>query len=167
MGLRDELGLRNPIEEVSHEAVLNVVRTGELLTKECGRVLRPFHLTDSQFNVLMLLRYQSDNGSLDQTSLGRMLLVNRSNITGLIDRMEQAGWVTRNARSGDRRVRLIRLTRAGHRILERAEQAYFGRLQELMKALSAAEQRRLCRVLERIRGRARNGPKAANRSSPA
>ena len=90
MSLQDELGLENSIKNRAHEALLNVVLTGTLLVKEGDRVLRPFGLTDAQFNVLMLLKYQSDHGEMNQTSLGNMLLVNRSNVTGLIDRLEQA-----------------------------------------------------------------------------
>ena len=85
MSLQKELGLPNPLEAPGHEAVLNIVLTGELLAKEGDRLLRPFGLTDSQFNVLMLLKYQVKGGGINQTRLGQMLLVNRSNVTGLVD----------------------------------------------------------------------------------
>ena len=88
MSLKNELGLPNPFSHKEHEAMLNIVVTGTLLTKEGEKILRPYGLTDAQFNILMLLKYQSPDGKINQTILGKMLLVNRSNITGLIDRME-------------------------------------------------------------------------------
>ncbi len=151
MGLAQELGFRSKIKEPTQEAVLNIVLTGTLLSKEGDRLFRPIGLTDAQFNVLMLLKYQSDNGEMNQTAIGSMLFVNRSNVTGLIDRMEQAGWVKRASQADDRRVNLVRITEAGRSILEQAESAYFQRLAEVMGDLSNKEQRQLCSMLERIR----------------
>ena len=74
MGLKEDLGFSKPIEERTHEAVLNVVVTGEMLRKEATRVLRRFGLTGAQYNVLSLLRHQSPDGSVNQTRLGRMLV---------------------------------------------------------------------------------------------
>jgi DNA-binding MarR family transcriptional regulator len=156
MALQDELGLLNPFENRAHEALLNVVLTGTLLAKEGDRILRPLGLTDAQFNVLMLLKYQSDRGEMNQTSLGNMLLVNRSNVTGLIDRLEQAGWVERVADATDRRVNRVRLTADGKRILDHAEEAYTTSVNEIMSALSTGEHDRLCTVLERLRRQLRD-----------
>jgi DNA-binding MarR family transcriptional regulator len=151
MSIQQELGLLRPIEIPGHEALINTVLTGSMMTKEGDRLLRPLGLTDAQFNILMLLKYQSESGRINQTQLGQMLLVNRSNVTGLVDRMEQAGWVERTAESGDRRVKMVQLTPSGRKLLERAEKAYYLRVDEIMGGLSANEVRQLCRLLERIR----------------
>ena len=151
MSLEHELGLPNPLKNRPQEALLNVVLTGTLLAKEGDRLLRPLGLTDAQLNILMLLKYQSDGGKLNQTRLGRMLLVNRANVTGLVDRMEQAGWVERTPDAEDRRVKQVRLTAAGRRVLERAGKVYFARVEEVMGVLSSNEHRALCRMLERVR----------------
>lgn len=153
MSLQEELSLPNPFRNRAHEALLNVVLTGTLLAKEGDRVLRRFGLTDAQFNVLMLLKHQSNGGEMNQTSLGNMLLVNRSNVTGLIDRLQQAGWVTRVADARDRRVNRVRMTSAGRQVLERAEEAYSGRVKEIMATLSSNEHGSLCTMLERLRMR--------------
>ena len=155
MSIQQELGFPNPVHSAAHEAALSIVLTGNLLTKESDRTLRPVGITSAQFNLLMLLKYQSTDGMLNQTRLGRMLLVHRSNVTGLVDRMEDAGWVTRMAEAGDRRVKLIRLTQRGERILARAEKAYFGRLEQAMASLSGPDQERLCQMLDRLRARLR------------
>jgi len=157
MALGDELGFRNPVQHPAHEALLGLVVTAGLLSKEGDRVLRPLGLTDSQFNVLALLRFQSEDGALDQSTLGRMLVVNRSNVTGLIDRMERAGWVERTADRGDRRVKQVRLTAAGRRLLERADRLYFQRVLEVMAALPEREREQLARTLEKIRAALRKG----------
>lgn len=151
MSLQQELNLPQPIGDLAHEAIMNIAYTGEILSKEAHRILRPLGLTDSQFNVLMILKYQSENGAMNQTELGRRLLVNRSNVTGLVDRMEQAGWLRRHAAEGDRRINLIQLTPSGQALLEQAESLYFSRIHAVMKTLSAKEQTALCTLLEKIR----------------
>jgi len=153
MSLQKELGLPNPITHPGHETVMSLVLTGEILAKEGDRLLRAFSLTDSQFNILMLLKYQVEGGEINQTQLGRMLLVNRSNVTGLIDRMEKAGWVERSSEAGDRRVKRIKLTAVGRRLVERAEKVYFAEIEKIMAALTPDEARRLCAFTERLRER--------------
>ena len=141
----------NQIELATQEAIINVVLTGAMLTKEGDRLFRPLGLTDAQFNILILLKHQSEGGRINQTQLGQMLLVNRSNVTGLVDRMEQAGWVERTAEAGDRRVKMVQLTAAGRKLLERAEKVYEQRIEELTSVLSNNEVRTICRLLERVR----------------
>ncbi|MBZ0256286.1 MarR family transcriptional regulator [bacterium] len=151
MSLKEELRFTHPIEGHAHEAILNILYTGKLIEKEAYRLLRPLGLTDSQFNVMMLLKYQTEGGESDQTRLGDMLLVNRSNMTGLVDRMEQAGWVERFADATDRRVNRVRLTKAGNDLLEKAEVLYNQSIENIMQHVSDDESKRLCRSLERVR----------------
>lgn len=151
MALQHELGFPNPIDSKEHEALLNIVLTAGLLSKEGDRVLKSQNLTASQFNVLMILKYQSENGRANQSRLGEMLLVNRSNVTGLVDRIENAGWARRVPDRIDRRVKYVELTPSGEKILEKAERVYFGRIREVMKAISAKDCDALCQNLEKLR----------------
>ena len=155
MSLQKELGLKKPFTNVAHEAVLNIVLTGSMLVKEGYHILKPFGLTDTQFNVLMLLNEQTAGGKISQTRLGDMMLVNRSNITGIIDRMEQSGLVRRTANSDDRRVNDIELTDAGKELLKKAHDAYYKRIEEVMSVLSGPENSQLCTSLEAIREQVR------------
>lgn len=156
MSLREELGLTSPIENPAYEVATNIRLTGNLLAKEGDRILRPLGLTDSQFNVLMLLAYQSQNGEMNQTILGNMLLVNRSNVTGLIDRMEHAGWVKRASNTEDRRVNLIKITRKGQTILNKAEKLYFDHLNSVINKLVNKDQKQIVRLLEKFRDELRS-----------
>jgi DNA-binding MarR family transcriptional regulator len=161
--LSDELGFPYPIEARAHEAVLSIFVTASLLGKEADRVLQAFGLTQAQFDILMLLRYQTADGSADQTSLGKMLVVNRSNVTALVDRMERDGLVTRTGDPADRRVKRVRMTPAAARLLERAEQAYSARTREVVAGLTPAKLATLCRLLQTVRTALREGRKPRGR----
>ena len=156
MRLYEEIGFKKPVKHKGHETLLNIVVTATLLVKETQQILRPVGLTDAQFNVLMMLKTQSEIGTLNQTELGTMLLVNRSNVTGLIDRMERTGLVKRIPDNDDRRVNLVEMTEAGEKILESAQALYFKRIGEITSVLSSNEDNHLCKILERIRNQVRN-----------
>lgn len=161
MSLQHELNFPNAIEPRAHEAALNVVFTASMLIREAYSLLRPFGLTDSQFNVLRLLRHQAGpEGTINQTRMGQMLLVNRSNVTGLIDRMEAAGWVERIDDPEDRRIKLVQLTPVGRRLVDQVNLRYEKRVTEVMGELTASEQSDLCALLEKVRRRLISGKEA-------
>ncbi|MCB2156452.1 MarR family transcriptional regulator [bacterium] len=148
MSLQRELGFPNQLASVSHEAVLAIMYTAQLFSKEAYALLRPFGMTDSQFNVLTMLMYQSPPEGLTQTDLSHMMLVNRSNVTGLLDRMEESGWVVREEDAEDRRIKRVRLTKKGKEAALPAEEAYMKRVEEVMSALSDDETLCLLDLLE-------------------
>ncbi len=116
-------------------------------------MLRSFGLTESQFNVLMLLAYQAGPEGLSQTKLSRMLLVNRANVTGLVDRMERDGLLERVSEPGDRRMRIIRMTGKGQELLEKTVHPYLERADGIIGTLSTQERDDLLRLLEKLRAR--------------
>ena len=152
MSLKDELGFLKPVKHKGHETLLNIIVTANLLIKEAQKLFRPYGLTDAQFDVLMILETQSENGTLNQTELGHMLLVNRSNVTGLVDRMEQAGWVRRMPDGEDRRINLVVMTEAGREILDSTKNVYIKRIEEITSVLSDNKKNLLIEMLEKIRG---------------
>ena len=151
--LQHELGLTNPIVHPSHEPVLGIVFTATLLQKHGGRLLRAHGLTDAQFNVLMLLHHQGQRGRMSQIRLGRLLLVNRSNVTGLVDRMERDGLVRREDDPDDRRVNLVAITDRGMQVLEGAMAEYYPMLDEVMAGVGDQEREVLMDLLARVRKR--------------
>lgn len=157
MSLNEELGLRHPIATTGHEALLNIYFTSVCIRKRATEFLRRYGLTDVQVNVLMLLKHQADEGEgLSQSQLSSMMLVNRANVTGLVDRLEQAKLVMRTTDPSDRRSNLVRLTQRGRRLLEKVEPAYGREVARIMEVLTAAEQRRLIGLLERVRANIAN-----------
>ncbi len=149
--LKDELGFTHPLVHPAHEPVLAIVYTATLLRKSGGRLLRGHGLTDAQFNVLMLLHHQGERGRMSQIRLGRLLLVNRSNVTGLVDRMERDSLVRREDDPGDRRVNLVALTEKGREVLEKAMVDYYPMLEKMMDGLDSDERGVLMGLLGRVR----------------
>ena len=152
MGLEQELGLKKGFSVTAHEAVLNIYYTAAQLKKEAAEFFRPFGLTDVQFNVMMLLFHQSGaEEGLSQAQLSNMMLVNRANITSLIDRMERAKLVVRTSAPDDRRFNIVKLTADGKKLLAEVEPLYAKLVKKIMAALKETEQKRMIGTLEKIR----------------
>ena len=152
MALLQELGLKKPIVLLQHEALLNVYYTASCLKKKADVFFAPFGLTDVQFNLLTLLYFQSGKeGGLSQAQISDMMLVNRANITSLVDRMEKAGLVKRNAHSNDRRFNIIKLTAKGEKLFTKVEPLYIEQIRKVMSALNQAQMKTLMGILEKVR----------------
>lgn len=157
MPLAQELNLRRGFATVGHEALLNIYFTAACLRKFAVLFLEPFGLTDVQLNLMMLLRHQSRPGEgLSQADLSEMMLVNRPNITSLVNRMERDGLVRRTTTT-DRRFNIIKLTRRGRSLLDRVEPRYAREVSRVISTLSQTDRRRLIGLLETIRRTLRDG----------
>jgi DNA-binding MarR family transcriptional regulator len=152
MKLEKELGLKAGIKVTEHETLLNIYYTGDLLKKRAREFFSQYGITDVQFNLMELLYYQAEEKTgLTQAELSRMLLVNRSNVTSLIDRMEKAKLVIRVDVPGDRRYNAIRLTNKGGKMIEDVEGKYMDEVRRVMAVLGRSEMDALIRALELIR----------------
>lgn len=156
MTLQKELNLTHPFALCAHEAVLNIYYTGSCLKKRVDQILATVGLTDVQFNLMMLLKYQTaENRGLSQSALSVMMLVNRANITALVDRMERAALVVRSPSELDRRRNVVRLTPHGEALLDQIEPLYGSEVNRIMSVLSGSGQRHLIATLECVRGNIR------------
>ena len=89
--------------DVELEAFLNIQRTAELHIGQLTQLLRPHGLSHAQYNVLRILRGAGAPG-LPCGEIANRMISRDPDITRLIDRMEQRGWVARNRSAEDRRV---------------------------------------------------------------
>jgi DNA-binding MarR family transcriptional regulator len=152
MSLKQDLGLTRGFTSREHEGILSIFYTGELIRKRAREFFSEFGLTEVQFNLLELLYYQAEEGrGITQAELSRMILVNKSNMTGLIDRMEKNNLVKRTAVPGDRRYNEVRLTSHGKRMLNKVEDKYIKEISSIMKSLKPKELMALIGSLDKVR----------------
>ncbi len=152
MSLKDELGLRKEIRTTEHEALLSIYHTASMMRNRITAFLSEFGLTDVQFNLMLLIEHQSGpEGGLTQVELSRMMLVNRANITSLVDRMEKADLVKRTSDSSDRRTNIVKLTANGKKLLVRADIKYKNEISNAVAPLKSSQLKQLIKMLEDIR----------------
>jgi MarR family transcriptional regulator, 2-MHQ and catechol-resistance regulon repressor len=149
-GLGDEIKKRGPFTSSEEEAVLSILRTNDQLMIRFARLFRAYGLTPSQYNILRILR--GEGKPLPILEIAERTVTVVPGITGLIDRLEQAGFVERRRCTEDRRVIRVALTAAGSKVLGDMDGPVLGLHKDLLGHLSAGELKDLIRLLEKVRG---------------
>jgi DNA-binding MarR family transcriptional regulator len=119
----------------SLDLVAAVMATADCFLRESQRLFRPLGLTGAQYNVLNILAGSPDG--ISQRELGDRLVVDRSNVTGLLDRLEKSGWVRRTDDPADRRVYRVVLTPAGRALWSKVTPLYLEVVTQITRGLSA------------------------------
>lgn len=118
-----------------------------------NRELRARGLTGAQFAILRVLADSGEEG-VKLNEISQRLCVTGGNITGLVDRLEEAGLLARFPLPTDRRVTLARLTPTGRALVEEVTPRHAARVRQVMSALTAQEQKLLADLLDRLADRA-------------
>jgi DNA-binding MarR family transcriptional regulator len=79
--------------------------------------VRPFELTEPEFQVLWLLR-QANESAVDQKTLASALAFSAAQISASVDRLRVRGWILQIVSPGDRRRHLWRLSDGGQKLLD-------------------------------------------------
>jgi len=132
-----------------YEALLHVLRTSEALWNASREFFSEWALSPSQFNVLNLLGDFPEG--CPQVELSRQLIMHRSNVTGLVDRLEGRGLVERKDDPGDRRTNLVRLTPNGEKLLRTILPRYFRAAETIWGDLPISRVKRIVSDLSRLR----------------
>lgn len=135
-------------ENFNNETILKMVRASEVLVKAGDRFFKQYGVTTTQYDVLVIIKY-SENG-ITQSDLGDRRVVSRSNITGIIDRLEKLGYVVREGSANDRRVKYLKITRKGEDLIKRVEDKYFDNLKQVVRFLSDKDKDNLREITEKI-----------------
>lgn len=115
--LKAELKQRKPFRSLEHEAHLSIQRTAAELEHEFETAMKPHGITATQYNVLRILRGAEPSG-LCRNEIGSRMLRRVPDVTRLLDRLEEVGWVVRERGGADRRYVTTRITAAGLRLLD-------------------------------------------------
>ena len=115
--LQNQIKQPAPFRSREAEAFLNVLRTSAMLVGSLLEVLRPYALTQPQYNVLRILRGAGGDG-LPSGEVAARMVTREPDITRLLDRMEARGLVARERSPSDRRVVTARITPAGRALTD-------------------------------------------------
>ncbi|HLY32175.1 MAG TPA: MarR family transcriptional regulator, partial [Ktedonobacterales bacterium] len=114
-----------------------------------GRLRREFATTLPRFDLMAQLARFPDG--LTMGELSQRLMVSGGNVTGVTDTLERDGLVERVPQPGDRRARIVRLTKHGRTSFERIAAAHAGWIEELLGGLAEPERQQLYGLLGRLK----------------
>jgi DNA-binding MarR family transcriptional regulator len=133
---------------------IGVVGRVSRLARELEQRLEPVYreqgLEAGWYDVLATLRRSGPPYRLRPTEFTGALMLTSSGTTKRLDRLEQAGLITRAPDPDDRRAILIALTDAGRELVDAATEAHLDNERRLLSPLSDAEQQRLADLLRKL-----------------
>jgi MarR family 2-MHQ and catechol resistance regulon transcriptional repressor len=104
-------------------------------------------MSDSQFGTLEMLFHL---GPLHQKAIGQKLLISKSNVVAVIDKLEKQGLVKRQRSTDDRRCVFVHLTEKGRDLIQELFPVHVAAIVEEMSCLTAAEQEKLGRLCRKL-----------------
>src|SRR5205823_12993264 len=123
----------------AHEAQKFFFELGMVQRTKVGAKLAELGLSFSQAHALRIL---DPDRPLPMSALAERLFCDASNVTGIADRLESRGLVERRSADGDRRIKVLALTRAGVE-LRKLVLAIMSEPPTAIAGLSLADQRAL------------------------
>ena len=119
-----------------------------LMTTQYNRLVKPLGLTKSQWRLIVQLHRQD---GLTQSELASLLAVGKVSVGGLIDRLEQRGWIERRDDAKDRRTNRIFLTEKAHKVDKEIISAGSKLARQTLKGLTDDESLVLDSLLSAVR----------------
>jgi DNA-binding MarR family transcriptional regulator len=157
VGANTRKGKRNPARATSESTSLSAFtllqRTRDLLFRCEDQVVAEFGITAEQYSVLMAMKSLDD--PVKVTDVARRLERKVNSVSMLVDRMVNAGLVTRERDLPDRRAVRLGLTQKGRKACERATPAVLRLIDGLLSPLSQKDTDTLVKLLETLRQSAR------------
>ena len=119
MKIEELLKTNNKLPE-SRKLVLNIIVTANYVTERLAEALKPFDISNQQFNVLRILRGQKGKPANLSTIQERMVS-KMSNTTRLVDKLVVKNLCERIICPSNRRKVEIRITDEGLKLLEKID----------------------------------------------
>ncbi len=129
---------------------IRMLRTTRTVETQLRNLLRDkFDTTLPRFDVLAAL-YRAEGG-LKMNALSKQLLVSNGNVTGIVDRLESDGLVTRVVPQNDRRSNTISLSQKGRDIFIVMASEHEAMVNQIFSEMEEADLDLLANVFERLK----------------
>lgn len=99
---------------------------------------------------LVCLLVAANHGPLSTSALSREAHLSASTVVGILDRLEEKGWITRTRARDDRRVVMVAATEGGVALARSAPSPLQRRLSDALNALPELERATIALSLERV-----------------
>lgn len=117
MSLAEELKMSKPFISQQHELTVGMLLTSERLRDYFFSICQRYGITTQQYNMLRILRGSHPN-ALSCSEINSRMIQRSPDITRLIRRLEQGGYVERARDSRDNRIVRTRILPSGLTLLE-------------------------------------------------
>ena len=141
----------NPASCLNEKILTGVISLNDQILQAESEELSIWGLTILQYNALRVI-YEIDhnNAGLSNREIGEALTTRVPDVTRLLDRMAEKGWVIRDRDTSNRRIVRTRLTKIGKQLVKSANQPLSLLRVKLLQDLTEEEKEMLVMLLEKI-----------------
>jgi DNA-binding MarR family transcriptional regulator len=148
--LQQEIKQTKPFNSLADEAFLNLQRTADFLMRKVADALKPFNITEPQYNVLRILRGAGEHGLINR-EIGERMLTFVPDVTRMLDRLEARKLIGRERGLEDRRLVTACITSEGLELLKKLDGIFKKFHTQLLSGCSEKELGELIQMLEKLR----------------
>ncbi|HEX7154239.1 MAG TPA: MarR family transcriptional regulator [Thermoanaerobaculia bacterium] len=148
--LKRELKQKRPFSSLQEEVVLSLLRTADHVIVPLNALLRTADLSQSQYNVLRILRGAGDDG-LACGEISERMVRRDPDLTRLLDRLDGRGLVTRTRDARDRRIVRATITADGLELLASLDAPVVDAVKGALSHIPSERLRTLLELLEDVR----------------
>ena len=141
---------RPDLDTAALGVVIRVMTLYRSFSREAATALEPLGLELFEYDVLSALRRQGGPFALPATGLAIETGLSTGAMTNRIDRLEERGFVQRQADKTDRRSVIVRLTARGRQAIDEAIQHRLDAAREGLQDLNKSERKRLADLLRKV-----------------
>ena len=127
--------------------VRSLARAYQAFSSYSEAFVRQYDLTPAQFDVIATL---GNTSGMSMGEIGDKTLITKGTLTGVVDRLEKKGLVTREVPPENRRSVVVHLTTEGERTFSAVFPAHIGDIHQHLSALDASELKLLQVLLSRV-----------------
>jgi len=150
-----EIHQSKPFATTEEELLVSLLRTTDLLEERFDRLVKPFGISMTQYNVLRILRGAGPGGRTCG-EIGERLIAREPDVTRLLERLEKAGYIARTRDTSDRRVVVTRITPAGLKLLSDLDKP-MRELDGLLRPMGEKKITKTLKLLDELRALVREG----------
>jgi DNA-binding MarR family transcriptional regulator len=151
-----DMNSRNPASSpgaaLEDRIFVALLKAADALSQEAEQLIKSAGLTLAQYNVLRILRGAEPEGLLCR-GISERMISRDPDITRLLDRMENHGWITRHREKEDRRVVKTRITEDGLAALKKLDQPVRDLHKGQFRHMSAPQLKTLAKLLAEVERR--------------
>ncbi len=151
----EEIQQHTPFATIEEELLVSLLRTTDVLEERFDRLVKPFGISMTQYNVLRILRGAGPSGRTCG-EIGERLIAREPDVTRLLERLEKAGYLARTRDTSDRRVVVTRITPAGLKLLSELDKP-ISELDGLLKPIGEKKIEKMLKLLDELRTLVREG----------
>lgn len=126
---------------------LILMKAHQALQHHAERSIQSTGLCFSDFAAMEVLLHK---GPMPINTIGDKVQLTSGSLTAAVDRLEKKGYVERHAEPGDRRIRMIHLTRNGKEVIQGIFKQHSDDLENVSAGLSVQERQSLIDLLKKL-----------------